>query len=705
MAIAQLTVDITAKMASFENEIKRSTKVAKDQADSISNSFGKIGDSLKGVVSAYAGLEGIKFLSNLVNDTANYAKEIKNLSSLTGVSTDTFQAIAYGAKSVGVEQDGLATILEDVNEKFGEFISTGAGPLKDFFDVIAPKVGVTADNFRRLSGPEALQLYVKSLEDAGVNQDQMTFYMKALSDESTKLLPLLRNNGEGMKEMGKKAEEAGVIMGQKALEDSKKYNDELKKLEDQASETGRSIALFLMPPLTKMLETLNGISRAKVGGSAGTKQAMEDLMSADPFLLAQGGVGFDPSKPVPKYKYNSLAGGGRGFVNPSQDSLGVIETAADIARAQKAEEDRLKKLASDRSKFASKAQSEAERAKRDAEQQQKSVEDYIKSLDQQTTKFKEQTTEQRALAEIESGRFGKILPSQKERILNSAQIVDADKKELEFQQSLEDAEQRRKDLQEDMMEQGKSIFEQMRTPAENYANQIAGINRLYQAGAIDLETLERATKKYFDEYQTGADGQGGKIKELTDLSKSFSDAITNTFMDAIKNGGSFRKQLEELGKQLAALIIQAQIIKPLADSLGSSLGSLFSSGSSSGSSGVASTAASVAASSSGSWWGSLTDWLGELFISFDGGGYTGAGARSGGIDGKGGFYAVLHPDETVVDHTKGQRIATMGGQNIVVNQTYNFGGGTDRMQVLSAAQLGAAMAKQQIIDDRQRGRS
>jgi len=120
---------------------------------------------------------------------------------------------------------------------------------------------------------------------------------------------------------------------------------------------------------------------------------------------------------------------------------------------------------------------------------------------------------------------------------------------------------------------------------------------------------------------------------------------------------------------------------------------------------VASTAASVAASSSGSWWGSLTDWLGELFISFDGGGYTGAGARSGGIDGKGGFYAVLHPDETVVDHTKGQRIATMGGQNIVVNQTYNFGGGTDRMQVLSAAQLGAAMAKQQIIDDRQRGRS
>ncbi len=668
MAIAQLTVDITAKMASFENEIKKVSSSAKKQADSISDSFGKIGGSLKGIVSAYAGIEGIRFIADLVTDTANYAKEIKNLSSLTGVSTDTFQAIAYGAKSVGVEQDGLATILEDVNEKFGELLSTGAGPLKDFFDVIAPKVGVTADNFRRLSGPEALQLYVKSLEDAGVNQDQMTFYMKALSDESTKLLPLLRNNGEGMKEMGEKAKEAGVIMGDKALNDSKKYSDELKKLEDQASETGRSIALFLMPPLTKMLETLNGISRAKAGGSAGTKQAMEDLMSADPFLLAQGGVGFDPSKPAPKYKANyqtnSLAGAGRGFVNPSLDSIGVIETAADIAKAQKAEEDRIKKLSADRSRFASKAQSEAERAKRDAENQQRAIDDYIKSLDQQNSKFKDQTVEQKAIAEIESGRFGKILPAQKERIINSAQILDADKKEIEFQLALEEGEQRRKELQADLIEQGKSLFEQVRTPAEIYANQIVRINELYGKQAISLETLERLTKKYFEEYQAGAETQNKALSENENMANRFSDAMTNTFMTAIRDGGSFGRLLEKLAADLAYMIVQQQIIAPIAKAAGG--------------------------------------WLAGLF-SFDGGGYTGTGTRSGGVDGKGGFYAVLHPNETVVDHTKGQQVSS-GGRNVVINQTYNFSGTNDRGQVLDAAMLGAAMARQQLIDDRKRGR-
>ena len=34
------------------------------------------------------------------------------------------------------------------------------------------------------------------------------------------------------------------------------------------------------------------------------------------------------------------------------------------------------------------------------------------------------------------------------------------------------------------------------------------------------------------------------------------------------------------------------------------------------------------------------------------------GARAGGVDGRGGFPAILHPNETVVDHTKG---GGMGG--------------------------------------------
>ena len=51
-------------------------------------------------------------------------------------------------------------------------------------------------------------------------------------------------------------------------------------------------------------------------------------------------------------------------------------------------------------------------------------------------------------------------------------------------------------------------------------------------------------------------------------------------------------------------------------------------------------------------------------LSFNGGGYTGMGARAGGVDGKGGFPAILHPNETVIDHTKGQSMGATVNFNI-----------------------------------------
>ena len=89
--------------------------------------------------------------------------------------------------------------------------------------------------------------------------------------------------------------------------------------------------------------------------------------------------------------------------------------------------------------------------------------------------------------------------------------------------------------------------------------------------------------------------------------------------------------------------------------------------------------------------------------SADGGGYTGNGSRSGGLDGKGGFMAMLHPRETVIDHTKGQGA---GGDSIVINQSFNFSANGDesvrRIIAQSAPQI-ASMTQQQIMDSRRRG--
>jgi Prophage tail length tape measure protein len=60
--------------------------------------------------------------------------------------------------------------------------------------------------------------------------------------------------------------------------------------------------------------------------------------------------------------------------------------------------------------------------------------------------------------------------------------------------------------------------------------------------------------------------------------------------------------------------------------------------------------------------------------SFAGGGGTGNGSRSGGLDGQGGFMALLHPQETVVDHAMGQsmRGGSGGTVEIIVRESPSF---------------------------------
>lgn len=60
--------------------------------------------------------------------------------------------------------------------------------------------------------------------------------------------------------------------------------------------------------------------------------------------------------------------------------------------------------------------------------------------------------------------------------------------------------------------------------------------------------------------------------------------------------------------------------------------------------------------------GAVGTLLGGGLPKFSGGGSTGNGPRTGGLDGQGGYLAMLHPQETVVDHANGQ---SLGGSTAV----------------------------------------
>ena len=96
--------------------------------------------------------------------------------------------------------------------------------------------------------------------------------------------------------------------------------------------------------------------------------------------------------------------------------------------------------------------------------------------------------------------------------------------------------------------------------------------------------------------------------------------------------------------------------------------------------------------------------------SFAGGGYTGNAPRAGGIDGQGGFPAILHPRETVIDHTKAmsrQGAATTASAPVNVTVNVDASGNSqvagDQNQGAQLGRVIAGAVQQELVRQKRPG--
>lgn len=264
-SLGTLTLDLIAKVGGFVAGMDAAERRSEKWRKEVEKNAAKVGAAIGAATAA-----GITALAALTVSTVRNANEIANLASVANASTTEFQKYAAGAKLVGIEQEKLADIFKDVNDKVGDFLNTGGGALADFFENVAPKVGVTADQFRNLSGPQALGLYVSSLEKAKVSQSDMTFYLEAIASDATALLPLLRNNAEGFKTFGDAAQAAGAILDEKTIKSASELQAATWLVEQSTTglknQLTSALILVLSDFATKLLDvSKDGTSMVAVG--------------------------------------------------------------------------------------------------------------------------------------------------------------------------------------------------------------------------------------------------------------------------------------------------------------------------------------------------------------------------------------------------------------------------------------------------------
>ncbi len=210
-SLGRLTLDLVARTASFSEPLSKAERQARNSGKGIAESMDVASIAVKGLSYAVGGLSvaGMVAFSEKVINAGN---DIQRFSKLANASVSQFQYYAKGAETAGISIESFADKMKDMQDRIGDFQQTGGGPLADFFTNIAPRIGVTIQQFQKLSGPEALQLFYNSLEKAGASANDMKFYMEQIISDSSLLIPLLEKNAQGFKFWGDAAKNAGAIM-------------------------------------------------------------------------------------------------------------------------------------------------------------------------------------------------------------------------------------------------------------------------------------------------------------------------------------------------------------------------------------------------------------------------------------------------------------------------------------------------------------
>ncbi|TCT95630.1 phage tail tape measure protein [Pseudomonas sp. LP_4_YM] len=272
-SLGTLTLDLIARIGGFTGPMDKAGRETQKQMAEIRKHAERLGTA---VGATFAAIPAV--VAGLVTSSAAAAKELSNLSALAGLNTTEFQRYAAAAASVGVQQDKLSDIFKDTNDKVGDFLATGGGELKNFFETVAPKVGVTADQFRKLNSADALQLYVSSLQKANVSQAQMTFFMEAIADEATALVPLLADGGKKFKELGDAAQSAGMIMDEQTIGAAQQFSAELTIIGQYANSAKTALAAEFMPVLAQLAQDLADTSKEAGGLRNVVHEFAEDLI-------------------------------------------------------------------------------------------------------------------------------------------------------------------------------------------------------------------------------------------------------------------------------------------------------------------------------------------------------------------------------------------------------------------------------------------
>lgn len=307
-SLGRLTLDLAVRLSEFTDGMSRAERETADRTrnmqesvtsfrehlaselggtqlggiiDSFNERFGSIEGGITKVGAAFAGMAvggiavGLGALSKMAIETANADAQMAQFANRANVGVESFQVLSEAAKGLGYEQEQLADIFADMQEKLGEFSMTEGGGAADFFEALKNNTEMTDDQIRQLGktlqgkdGIQAVQLLKDKMDELGATSQEQRFVFESLASDLTNLLPLFEDGGDLLAAYDEELRQAGIITSKEAIEQSRFLAAQTQSVQQRFSVFGSELSRVMIPILGTLLQHF--MAGGKQGSAFGT---------------------------------------------------------------------------------------------------------------------------------------------------------------------------------------------------------------------------------------------------------------------------------------------------------------------------------------------------------------------------------------------------------------------------------------------------
>jgi hypothetical protein len=604
---------------------------------------------------------GIAGFGFLVKKSLDATSALGEMADKIGIGTAELGGLRHAAELTGVATNTLDMGLQRMVRRISE-AAAGTGEAK----AALIELGLSAKALARLSPDQQFKAIADAMDGVAVQGEKVRLAMKLFDSEGVALVNTLKGGSSAIIEMEQEAERLGLRLNGGLVKGVERAGDAITKLSSFITGLfARSVA-ELAPAIESITNSLTSWFEMKVSSAGGAGELAKNMAAsivsaARSIISAFGAI----TNSIISFS-NAIGGVSNIYERLFGDKQSVSALEGQIANTVELLESLKNASKGNAPLIASQAPAVAEL--------ELAVATMREMIDSGNTLAKNEVIPRVQVKDALDG-LDAVLVKLNQVNTGSIDNLDVTAKKVKSV----DLTAKPKDDYSGILRLQNGHYMALQDAKKTHEEKILGLTHLY------LKKQNGISKASTDTIKTEWQEVGEAIKSSWD---GVGMSIENSLADSILGLSSWKDATKSILQDVAREFVKTYILKGAVAGISGAIGGAF---------GLNSTPAAATGSLnlSNATYGLKT---------FDGGGFTGSGSRSGGVDGKGGFHAIVHPNETVVDHTKGQSLG--GGQTVIVQQTINLTTGiqqTVRAEISNLMPDIANAAKSAVYEAQQRG--